>query len=183
MCASLIILNVGLKGVAIWTNSADSFCVLIIHRMLILVGWAPPVTAILQGCRSWCLHCSEEIAWLIISTQRCWLNRKINLANINVSCVPISSLPDMWAIRVVPFGYVVATAVVSEISERSLNAALVEGIRWCLEARAMPACCHGQRVRCAVQAAPAGRLGRREDVHVAQVHREWVRRHAHLHHR
>lgn len=73
---------------------------------------------------------------------------------------------------VVLFVCVVATTEVSEISEGTPNAALVEGIRWWLEERAMPACCHGQRVRCAVQAAAAGRLGRREDVHAAEVHRE-----------
>lgn len=39
----------------------DSFVFQIIQRMLILVGWAAPDTPILQGCRSWCLHCSKEI--------------------------------------------------------------------------------------------------------------------------
>lgn len=98
---------------------------------------------------------------------------KEHLASISVSCVLISRSPEIWAILVVSPGCVVPTTEVIQISEGALNAAaLVEVIRWWLEERAMPACCHGQRVRCAVPAAPAGRLGRREDVHVAEVHRE-----------
>lgn len=108
---------------------------------------------------------------------------KDHQANIIVSRLSVRSSPEIWTILVVPPGCAFRTTEVSRISQAALNAAPVEGIRWWLEERAMPACCHGQRVRCAVQASPAGRLGRRQDVHAAEVHRERVRRLAHLHHR